>query len=75
MGPSVTEQLKSTLPVKPPLGVIDTVDVALGPGDGMVTAVLLSVKLGGAAGTVTAADVEAGGKPPEASAAVMVMEY
>ena len=48
-GPPVTEQLRATLPVKPPLELIVMVDVALGPGDAMVTAVLLSVKPGGTA--------------------------
>ena len=52
-GPPVTAQLKATLPVKPPLGVIVMVDVAFVPGDAMVTAVLLSVKPVGTAGTLT----------------------
>jgi hypothetical protein len=45
-------QLRVTLPVKLPLGVIVMVDVPFVPGDAMVTAVLLSAKPGGAAGTV-----------------------
>jgi hypothetical protein len=45
-GPPVTAQVRDTLPVKPPLGLIVMVDVALGPGDAMMTAVLLIVKPG-----------------------------
>jgi hypothetical protein len=41
MRPPVTAQLRATLPVKPPVGLIVMVDVPLGPGDTMVTAVLL----------------------------------
>ena len=52
VGPPVTAQLKATLPVKPPLGLIVMVDVTLGPGDAAVIPVLLSVKPGGAAGTL-----------------------
>ena len=73
-GVLVTAQLKATLPVKPPLGVIVTVDVGLGPGDAIVIAVPLSANPGGA-GTVTAEDVETGSTMPAASAAVIVMEY
>ena len=51
MGPPLTAQLKDTLPVKPPLGMIDMVDVPLDPGAGITTAVLLREKLGGGAGT------------------------
>jgi hypothetical protein len=52
VGPAVMAQLRTTVPVKPPLGVIVMVDVAFGPGDAIVTAVLLSVKPGGAVGTL-----------------------
>ena len=52
VGPPETAQLRATLPVKPPVGVIVMIDVSLGPGDAMVTAVLLSVKPGRAAGTL-----------------------
>ena len=52
MGPPVTAQLRATLPVKPPLGLIVMVEVPFGPGDAMVTAVLLKVKPGTGAGTL-----------------------
>ena len=53
-GPEVIAQLRATLPVKPPLGVIVTVDVPVIPGDVMVTAVPLKVN---AAGVVDPATV------------------
>jgi hypothetical protein len=40
MGPPETAQLRVTLPVKPPAGVIVMVDVPLGAADAMVGAVL-----------------------------------
>ena len=46
VGPPETAQLRATLPVKPPVGVMVMVDVPLDPGDAMVSAVLLSVKPG-----------------------------
>ena len=46
VGPPVTAQLRATLPVKPPLGLIVMVEVAFGPGAAMVIPVLLSVKPG-----------------------------
>ena len=71
MGPPETAQLRATLPVKPPVGVIVIVDVPLGPGDVMVTAVLLSVKPG-AAGTTTVKLVVALRFPAEAPVTVTV---
>ena len=52
VGPPVTAQLKATLPVKPPLGLIITVEVLFGPGAEMVIPALVSVKPGGTAGTL-----------------------
>jgi hypothetical protein len=52
VGPPATAQLRATLPVKPPLGLIVTVEVPFGPGAAMVIPALLSVKPGGAAGTL-----------------------
>lgn len=46
MGTPETAQLRETLPVKPPLGLIVMADVPLGPGIAMLIAVLLSVKPG-----------------------------
>src|ERR1700679_3493743 len=45
-GIPVTAQVRATVPVKPLLGVIVTVEVPLAPGAAMVIAVLLSAKLG-----------------------------
>jgi hypothetical protein len=45
-GRPLTTQVSSTVPVKPPAGVIVIIDVPLAPGDAMLTAVLLSAKLG-----------------------------
>jgi hypothetical protein len=39
-------QVSATLPVKPPLGVIVMVDVALAPGDATLTGVALSANVG-----------------------------
>jgi hypothetical protein len=76
MGLLAKAQLRATLPVKPPLGLMVMVDVALGPGDAMVMSVPLNVKPGGTgAATETMAEVDSGGTPPAASAAVMVIEY
>lgn len=76
MGLPTTAQLRVTLPVKPPLGLMVMVDVTLVPGDAMVIAVPLNVKPGGTeAATETMAEVESGGMPPAASTAVMVIEY
>ena len=72
MGPPVTAQLRATLPVKPPLGLIVMVDVPLGPGDAMVTAVLLSVKPGGGGGTLTVKLVVALRLPAETPVTVTV---
>ena len=44
VGPPATEQLRATLPVNPPLGVIVIVDVADAPADAMVTAAPVIVK-------------------------------
>ena len=52
MGPPLTAQLRDTLPVKPPLGLIITVEVLFGPGAEMVIPALVSVKPGGTAGTL-----------------------
>jgi hypothetical protein len=71
VGPPVTAQLRVTLPVKPPRGVIVMVDVPFGPGDAMVTAVLLSVKLG-ATGTTTVKVVVALRLPAEVPVTLMV---
>ena len=72
VGPLETAQLSATPPVKPPLGVIVMVEVPLGPGDAMVTAVLLSVKLGGATGTKTVKVVVALRLPAEVPVMLMV---
>jgi hypothetical protein len=72
MGPPATAQARDTLPAKPPLGLMVMVDVAFGPGAAMVTAVLLSVKPGGAAGTLTAKLVIALRLPAEAAVTVTV---
>jgi hypothetical protein len=75
-GPPVMAQLRVTLPVKLPLGVIVIVDVPFVSGDSMVTAVLFSVKPGGAAGTVagtlTVKLVVASRLPAEAAVTVTV---
>jgi hypothetical protein len=52
VGPPVTAQLRATLPVKPPLGLIVMVDVPFGLSAAMVIPVLPSVKPGGAVGTL-----------------------
>jgi len=72
IGPPATAQLRATMPVKPPPGVIVMVDVALGPGDAMVTAELLIVKPGGGAATLTAKLVVALRPPAESAVTVTV---
>jgi hypothetical protein len=74
MGLPVTAQLRATLPVNPPLGLIVMVDVAFGPGDAMVTAVPLSVKPGGGAGTWTVKLVVAFTLPAEVPVTLTVYE-
>lgn len=64
-GPPETAQFRAMLPVRPPLGVIVMVEVPPDPGDAIVTAVLLNVKSGGAAGTWTVKLVVAGGFPAD----------
>ena len=49
----VTEQLRATLPVNPPLGVIVIDAVAFPPAAGMLMLEPLSVNIGVAAGPVT----------------------
>jgi hypothetical protein len=49
----VTVQESATEPVKPPLGLIVIVEVPLAPGVAMLTAVLVSAKLGAGAGAGT----------------------
>ena len=49
-GLSVTAQLNATVPENPPAGVTVMVEMPFAPGDAMLTAVLLSVKLGAAVG-------------------------
>ena len=49
-GLSVTAQLNATVPENPPVGVTVMVEMPFAPGDAMLTAVLLSVKLGTAVG-------------------------
>jgi hypothetical protein len=49
-GLSVTAQLNATVPENPPVGVTVMVEMPFAPGDAMLTAVLLSVKLGAAVG-------------------------
>jgi hypothetical protein len=70
-GPPEMAQLRATLPVKPPVGVIVMVDVPVGLGDAMVTAVLLSVKPG-AAGTTMVKLVAPLRLPVEAPATLTV---
>ena len=41
------EQVRATVPVNPPVGVIVTVEVSVAPGDAMLAAVAATVKLGG----------------------------
>jgi hypothetical protein len=72
MRPPVTAQLRATLPVKPPLGLIVMVDVPLGPGDTMVTAVLLSVNPGVGGGILTLKLVVALTLPAETPVTVTV---
>ena len=48
---SETEQLRATVPVKPPARADRNRRCSVWPGAAMVTAVLLSMKPGGAAGT------------------------
>ena len=76
VGPPVTAQLRATLPVKPPLGLIVTVEVLFGPGAEMVIPALVRVKPGGAAGTLagtlTVKLVVALGLPAEAAVTVTV---
>src|SRR5215469_3601478 len=72
MGLPVTAQLRATLPVKPPVGLIVMVELPEAPDDAMVTAVLLSVKLGGGAGTLTARLVVALTLPAEVPVTVTV---
>jgi hypothetical protein len=74
VGPPVTAQLRDKLPVKPPLGLIEMVDVPLDPGVGMVTAVLLREKPGGVAGTLMVRLVVALVLPAEAPVAFTVYE-
>ena len=50
----VTVQDSATEPAKPPLGMIMIVEVPVAPGVAMLTAVLVSAKLGAGAVTVTA---------------------
>jgi hypothetical protein len=45
-GLPVTAQVRATVPMKPPLGVMVIAEVPVAPGDAMLTEVLLSVKLG-----------------------------
>jgi hypothetical protein len=52
-GLAVTAQVSATLPVKPPLGVTVMVEVPFVPGDVMLIAVLVSVKLGVTLGALT----------------------
>src|SRR5260370_37343175 len=47
-GLSVTAQLNATVPENPPVGVTVMVEMPFAPGDAMLTAVLLTVKLGSA---------------------------
>jgi hypothetical protein len=72
VGPPATAQLRATMPAKPPPGVIVMVDVALGPGDAMVTAEPLIVKPGGGAGTLTVKLVVAFRPPVESAVTVTV---
>jgi hypothetical protein len=51
-GLPVTAQVRATVPVKPPLGVIVTVDVPVFPGDEIPTELPSRVKLGGGGGAV-----------------------
>ena len=74
MGLPVTAQLRATLPVNPPLGLIVMVDVAFVPGDAMVTAVPLSLKPGRGAGTLTVNLVVALTLPAEAPMTLTVYE-
>jgi hypothetical protein len=49
----VTAQLRATLPVNPPLGVIVIAEVAFPPADGMLMFEPLSANIGVAGGPVT----------------------
>src|SRR5258708_1841057 len=49
-GLSVTAQVNATVPENPPVGVTVMVEMPFAPGDTMLTAVLLSVKLGAVVG-------------------------
>lgn len=49
----VTAQLRATLPINPPLGVIVIAEVAFPPADGMLMLEPLSANIGVAAGPVT----------------------
>jgi hypothetical protein len=49
----VTVQVSATVPAKPPLGVTVMVEVPVAPGEAMLTAVLVRVKAGTGAGTIT----------------------
>jgi hypothetical protein len=46
-GKTVTAQVRATVPVNSPVGVIVTVEVSVAPGDAMLAAVAATVKLGG----------------------------
>jgi hypothetical protein len=50
-GLSITAQLNTTVPENPPVGATVMVEMPFAPGDAMLTAVLLSVKLGAAVDT------------------------
>ena len=62
-GLEVTAQATDTMPVKPPLGVIVTVEVALAPADATLAEVPLSVKRAG--GLMVTETVVVCDTPPE----------
>jgi hypothetical protein len=69
-GLEVTAQVTATVPVKPPLGVIVTVEVALIPADVTVAVVPLSVKTAGDA--IVRETVVVSETPPELPVTVTV---
>jgi hypothetical protein len=58
-GLEVTAHVIATVPVKPPLGVIVMVELAVAPGDAMVIGGPLSVKAGGTATVIATIVVSA----------------
>ena len=71
----VTVHERTTLPVKPPLGVTVIVEVPIAPGEAIVTVVLVRVKFGGTGGAVTVRGIwVVTVLPPEVPVTVIVYE-